>query len=200
MNADTLKDHIVPVDLLKEQLRKIQQSGKKVVFTNGCFDLLHPGHVSYLEQARALGDVLVVAINSDQSVRRLKGNDRPILDQDIRSIMLAALRWVDYVTIFDAPDPLKLIALLEPDILVKGGDWRLQDIVGRELVEARGGQVFSLPFVGSYSTSNIIADIVSRFCPPGVINYHCPCLMSGSVAGRKKPQSNGQKDFRYKAS
>jgi rfaE bifunctional protein nucleotidyltransferase chain/domain len=167
MNTDTLKDHIVPVDLLKEQLRKIQQSGKKVVFTNGCFDLLHPGHVSYLEQARALGDALVVAINSDQSVRRLKGNDRPILDQDIRSIMLAALRWVDYVAIFDDPDPLKLIALLEPDILVKGGDWRLQDIVGRELVEARGGQVFSLPFVGSYSTSNIIADIVSRFCPPG---------------------------------
>lgn len=167
MNTDTFKDHIVPVDLLKEKLRKIQQSGKKVVFTNGCFDLLHPGHVCYLEQARALGDALVVAINSDQSVRRLKGNDRPILEQDVRSIMLAALRWVDYVTIFDDPDPLKLIALLQPDILVKGGDWQLQDIVGRELVEARGGQVFSLPFVGSYSTSNIIADIVSRFCPPG---------------------------------
>jgi len=167
MNPDTLKDHIVPADLLREQLCKIQQSGKKVVFTNGCFDLLHPGHVSYLEQARSLGDALVVAINSDQSVRRLKGNDRPILKQDVRSIMLAALRWVDYVTIFDDPDPLKLIALLKPDILVKGGDWRLQDIVGRELVEARGGQVFSLPFVGTYSTSNIITDIISRFCPPG---------------------------------
>ncbi len=167
MNTDTLKNHIISTVLLKEQLRKIQQDGKKVVFTNGCFDLLHPGHVSYLEQARALGDALVVAMNSDQSVRRLKGNGRPIFDQNIRSIMLAALRWVDYVTIFDDPDPLKLIALLEPDILVKGGDWRLQDIVGRELVEARGGQVFSLPFVGSYSTSNIIADIVSRFCPSG---------------------------------
>lgn len=167
MNTDTLKNHIISAGLLKEQLQKMQQDGKKIVFTNGCFDLLHPGHVSYLEQARALGDALVVAINSDQSVRRLKGNDRPILDQNIRSIMLAALRWVDYVTIFDVPDPLKLITLLEPDILVKGGDWRLQDIVGRELVEARGGQVFSLPFVGSYSTSSIIAEIVSRFCPPG---------------------------------
>ena len=166
MNTDTFKNHIISAGLLKEQLQKIQQDGKKVVFTNGCFDLLHPGHVSYLDQARALGDALVVAMNSDQSVRRLKGNGRPILDQNIRSIMLAALRWVDYVTIFDDPDPLKLIALLEPDILVKGGDWRLQDIVGRELVEARGGQVFSLPFVGSYSTSNIIADIVSRFRPP----------------------------------
>ncbi len=167
MNIGVLKNHILSAGLLKEQLCKIQQEGKKVVFTNGCFDLLHPGHVSYLEQSRALGDALVVAMNSDQSVLRLKGNGRPILDQNIRSIMLAALRWVDYVTIFDAPDPLKLIALLEPDILVKGGDWRLQDIVGRELVEARGGQVFSLPFVGSYSTSNIIAEIVSRFCPPG---------------------------------
>ena len=167
MNTDTLKNHIISAVQLKEQIRKMQLEGKEIVFTNGCFDLLHPGHVSYLEQARALGDALVVAINSDQSVRRLKGNDRPILDQNIRSIMLAALRWVDYVTIFDDPDPLKLIALLEPDILVKGGDWRLQDIVGRELVEARGGQVFILPFVGSYSTSKIIAEIVSRFCPPG---------------------------------
>ena len=157
----------MPTALLKKHLQKIQQEGKEIVFTNGCFDLLHPGHVNYLEQAKALGDILVVAINSDQSVRRLKGNDRPILDQNIRCIMLAALRWVDYVTIFDDPDPLKLIALLEPDILVKGGDWRLQDIVGRELVEARGGRVFSLPFVGSYSTSNIIAEIVSRFCPSG---------------------------------
>ncbi|MCK4378952.1 MAG: adenylyltransferase/cytidyltransferase family protein, partial [Deltaproteobacteria bacterium] len=121
MNTDTLKNHIISAGLLKEQLQEMQQDGKKIVFTNGCFDLLHPGHVSYLEQARALGDALVVAMNSDQSVRRLKGNSRPILDQNIRSIMLAALRWVDYVTIFDDLDPLKLIALLEPDILVKGG-------------------------------------------------------------------------------
>ncbi len=167
MNTDTFKNHIISTGLLKEQLQKMRQDGKKIVFTNGCFDLLHPGHVSYLEQARALGDALVVAMNSDQSVRRLKGNDRPILDQNIRGIMLAALRWVDYVTIFDDPDPLELIALLEPDVLVKGGDWQLHDIVGRELVEARGGQVFSLPFVGSYSSSNIIAEIVSRFCPSG---------------------------------
>lgn len=160
-------NHIMSPALLKERLRKMQQAGKKVVFTNGCFDLLHPGHLTYLEQARALGDVLVVAINSDQSVRRLKGDNRPILDQNIRSMMLAALRWVDYVTIFNDPEPLQIIGLLEPDILVKGGDWRLQDIVGRELVEGRGGRVFSLPFVGTYSTSNIIAEIVSRFCPPG---------------------------------
>jgi len=167
MNAETMENRVMPVQRLREQLLDLRQDGKKIVFTNGCFDLLHPGHVLYLEQARALGDVLVVAINSDQSVRRLKGNDRPILGQDVRALMLSALRSVDYVTVFDEPDPLEFIALLEPDILVKGGDWRRQDIVGRELVETRGGRVLSLPFVGTYSTSSIIADIVSRFCPSG---------------------------------
>ncbi len=167
MNAETMENRVMPVQRLREQLLGLRQDGKKIVFTNGCFDILHPGHVFYLEQARALGDVLVVAINSDQSVHRLKGNDRPVHEQTVRALMLSALRSVDYVTVFDDPDPLKLIALLEPDILVKGGDWRRQDIVGRELVEARGGRVLSLPFVGNYSTSNIIADIVSRFCPPG---------------------------------
>ncbi len=167
MNTETMENRIIPVRLLREQLRDLQQKDKKIVFTNGCFDLLHPGHVLYLERARSLGDVLVVAINSDQSVRRLKGNDRPIHEQTVRALMLSALRSVDYVTIFDDPDPLQLITLLEPDILVKGGDWRPQDIVGRELVESRGGRVLSLPFVGTYSSSNIIADIVSRFCPPG---------------------------------
>ena len=167
MNVNTIENRITTNVSLSKQLCDLQQSGKKIVFTNGCFDLLHPGHIIYLEQARALGDVLVVAINSDQSVRRLKGNDRPVFDQTVRAMMMSALRSVDYVTVFDTPDPLELITLLKPDILVKGGDWRRQDIVGHELVETRGGQVFSLPFVGTYSTSNIIADIVSRFCPPG---------------------------------
>ncbi|RLB69090.1 MAG: D-glycero-beta-D-manno-heptose 1-phosphate adenylyltransferase [Deltaproteobacteria bacterium] len=162
-----MENRIMPAHPLRERLCSLRQDGKTIVFTNGCFDLLHPGHVLYLEQARALGDVLVVAINSDQSVRQLKGNDRPILEQAVRALMLSALRSVDYVTVFDELDPLKLIALLEPDILVKGGDWRRQDIVGRELVEARGGRVLSLPFVGTYSTSNIVADIVARFCPSG---------------------------------
>ncbi|MBN2333210.1 MAG: D-glycero-beta-D-manno-heptose 1-phosphate adenylyltransferase [Deltaproteobacteria bacterium] len=163
----TLESHILSAEQLKEHLDRLRHEGKKVVFTNGCFDLLHPGHVTYLEQARGLGDLLVVAINSDQSVRRLKGNSRPILNQQVRSIMLAALRSVDFVTIFDDSDPLRLITLLEPDILVKGGDWPVEEIVGHQLVASRGGQVYSLPFVGSYSTSSIIHDILSRYrCSP----------------------------------
>ena len=140
-----------------------QKSGKKVVFTNGCFDLLHPGHVSYLAAARALGDLLVIGLNSDVSVRRLKGEKRPIMVEEARSQLLAALACVDYVTIFDEDDPYQLISLLEPDILVKGGDWDTGSIVGRDLVEARGGKVYSLPFVDEYSTTAIVEEIIRRY-------------------------------------
>ncbi len=140
-----------------------QKSGKKVVFTNGCFDLLHPGHVSYLAAARALGDLLVIGLNSDVSVRRLKGEKRPIMVEEARSQLLAALACVDYVTIFDEDDPYQLISLLEPDILVKGGDWDTGSIVGRDLVEARGGKVYSLPFVDKYSTTAIVEEIIRRY-------------------------------------
>ncbi|HEV2884235.1 MAG TPA: D-glycero-beta-D-manno-heptose 1-phosphate adenylyltransferase, partial [Pyrinomonadaceae bacterium] len=130
--------------------------GKTLVFTNGVFDLLHVGHVRYLNSARELGDALVVAINSDRTVRELKGDGRPVINEDERAEVLAALRQVDYVVIFDDVSPLSLIAKLLPDVLVKGGDYGLDEIHGREEVEAAGGRVVSLPFVEGASTSTII--------------------------------------------
>ncbi len=138
----------------------LRHTGRRVVFTNGCFDLLHPGHVRYLQQARALGDALIVALNSDRGVRELKGPARPILREQERAEVLAALACVDFVTIFDEPTPREIIAALLPDILVKGGDWSIDTIVGREEVEAAGGEVLSLPFVEGVSTSDVIARIL----------------------------------------
>jgi D-beta-D-heptose 7-phosphate kinase/D-beta-D-heptose 1-phosphate adenosyltransferase len=140
--------------------QRLGREGKRVVFTNGCFDLLHPGHVRYLAQARALGDALIVAINSDRSVRALKGKGRPILSEQERGEVLCGLRSVDYVTVFDEETPRELIATLLPDILVKGGDWTPNNIVGREEVEAAGGRVLSLPYVEGQSTSDIIERIL----------------------------------------
>lgn len=142
-------------DLLNERER-LHGAGKTLVFTNGVFDILHVGHVRYLSEARALGDALVIAINSDRSVRVLKGPDRPLTTQTDRAEILAALRFVDYVTVFDDVSPRSLIARLLPDVLVKGGDYTLDQIHGREEVEAAGGRVVSLPFVEGVSTSEII--------------------------------------------
>jgi D-glycero-beta-D-manno-heptose 1-phosphate adenylyltransferase len=138
---------------------RLRSSGKRLVFTNGVFDLLHVGHVRYLSQARALGDALLVAINSDRTVRELKGPARPVFDQAERAEILAALRVVDYVTIFDDVSPRSLIAELLPDVLVKGGDYGLDQIHGREEVEAAGGNVISLPFVEGASTTTLIRKI-----------------------------------------
>lgn len=132
-----------------------------VVFTNGCFDILHPGHVDYLERARALGDCLIVGLNSDASVRRLKGVTRPINPQESRAWVLAALRCVDGVIIFDEDTPLELIQVVEPNILVKGGDWPVERIVGREVVESRGGRVLSLPLLPGYSTTGLVEHILA---------------------------------------
>jgi rfaE bifunctional protein nucleotidyltransferase chain/domain len=129
---------------------------RRVVFTNGCFDVLHPGHVEHLAQAKALGDVLVVGLNSDASVRRLKGAGRPLVREADRAAVLAALRSVDAVTLFDEDTPLELISTLLPDVLVKGGDYDLDGIVGREAVEEAGGEVRVLPFVEGYSTTDIL--------------------------------------------
>ncbi|HET9533579.1 MAG TPA: D-glycero-beta-D-manno-heptose 1-phosphate adenylyltransferase [Blastocatellia bacterium] len=137
----------------------IRRKGKRLVFTNGCFDLLHPGHVRYLRQARELGDALVVALNSDRSVRKIKGEGRPILDQQERAEVMAALESVDYVVIFDDETPRDLIASLLPDVLVKGGDWPVDQIVGSEEVRRAGGQVFSLPYLEGSSTTRIIERI-----------------------------------------
>ncbi len=157
---------IVSLAALIEERRRLKLAGKRVVFTNGCFDLLHPGHVRYLQQARALGEVLIVALNSDRSVRELKGPGRPILTEAERSEVMAALGCVDYVMVFDDPTPRETIASLLPDILVKGGDWGVDRIVGREEVEAAGGQVLSLPFVEGCSTTDVIGRIVERFGKP----------------------------------
>lgn len=145
-------------ELIRERAR-MRREGKRLVFTNGCFDLLHPGHVRYLNQARELGDALVVALNSDQSVRAIKGEGRPILTERERAEVMAALEAVDYVTIFDEETPRELIASLLPDVLVKGGDWTTEQIVGREEVEAAGGKVLSLPYVEGLSTTDIIKRI-----------------------------------------
>ncbi len=150
----------------KELLRIIKglkAKRKRVVFTNGCFDLLHIGHVRYLEKAKALGDVLVVAVNTDTSVRELKGPQRPILPEEERTEILSSLGCVDYVTLFSELDPLKLITSLHPDVLVKGGDWAREQIVGGEVVERSGGEVVIIPFVGKASTSNLIETILKRY-------------------------------------
>ena len=139
---------------LARRLAGLRSEGKRVVFTNGCFDVLHPGHVDLLARARAEGDVLVVGLNSDASVRRQnKGPERPINSEAVRAFMLAHLASVDYVVIFSEDTPLELIRALAPDVLVKGGDWTPDKIVGADLVLARGGQVLSLPLLGDFSTT-----------------------------------------------
>ena len=150
------RDQLAP--LLAEQRRQ----GRRIVFTNGCFDLMHIGHTRYLQAARNLGDLLVVGVNSDDSVRALnKGTDRPIVPEAQRAEVLAALACVDHVVIFPEPDPGALIATIQPDILVKGGDWSLDRIVGRETVEARGGLVQTIPLVPGVSTTTLVQRIRS---------------------------------------
>ena len=143
-------------------VRAAQRAGRRVVFTNGCFDLLHRGHTRYLEQARALGDLLVVAINSDASVRALKGPSRPVVPAEQRAEVLAALAAVDLVTIFGELDPARVIRAVRPDVLVKGGDWPTSQIVGADFVQSRGGTVRSLPYVDGASTSDLIGRIAAR--------------------------------------
>jgi D-beta-D-heptose 7-phosphate kinase/D-beta-D-heptose 1-phosphate adenosyltransferase len=144
-------------------LRGLQAGGKVVVFTNGCFDLLHAGHVRYLAAARREGDILVVGLNADRSVRDIKGDTRPILPESERAHVLAGLAAVNYVVLFDEPDPLRLITALAPDVLVKGGDWPEEAIIGAQVVRNRGGRVVRIPVVEGASTSAIIARILERY-------------------------------------
>ena len=148
---------------LSRALQQHRQRGERIVFTNGCFDLLHGGHVHYLQQARALGDCLVVALNDDASVRLLKGDARPLRPQDERSRLLAALACVDYVVLFGEATPLALIKSLRPDVLVKGGDYALETVVGREEVEASGGSVHLIPYVEGVSTTELVNGLLQRY-------------------------------------
>ena len=157
------RQKITSVEDLAITRAEMRRAGQSVVFTNGCFDLLHPGHIRYLQEARSLGDVLIVALNSDRAVRELKGPSRPILNEAERAEVMAALECVSYVTIFDDVSPFAIISTLEPDILVKGGDWGVDAIIGRDVVEAAGGTVMSLPFVDGVSTSEILSRIRDRF-------------------------------------
>jgi D-beta-D-heptose 7-phosphate kinase/D-beta-D-heptose 1-phosphate adenosyltransferase len=139
-----------------DRRKSLAEAGRTLVFTNGCFDLLHPGHLRYLAEARALGDCLLVGLNSDRSVRALKGPARPILGEAVRAEMLAGLAAVDAVTLFDQPTPLELITLLAPDVLVKGGDWSPDKIVGADVVSGRGGIVKSLSLAEGFSTTGLL--------------------------------------------
>jgi D-glycero-beta-D-manno-heptose 1-phosphate adenylyltransferase len=150
---------IVSQDELIAVAAREKSAGRRLVFTNGCFDLIHPGHVRCLAEARALGDLLVVAVNSDRSVRGNKGPERPLVPERDRAEVLAALASVDYVTIFDEPTPRELIARVLPNILVKGADWALDQVAGREEVEAAGGCVVSIPLAAGYSTTNLVQRI-----------------------------------------
>jgi len=147
------------VEELKETVRQAQREGRVVVFTNGCFDLLHRGHLHLLREAKRLGDLLVVALNTDLSVRRLKGPERPILPETERAELIAALEMVDYVTLFSEPDPHALIKELRPDVLVKGGDWSEDKVVGGDFVEGYGGKVAVIPYLEGYSTTRMIKKI-----------------------------------------
>lgn len=144
---------------------RVKKAGKRVVFTNGCFDILHRGHVDYLTKAKALGDLLVVGVNGDDSVRRLKGPNRPVVNQDDRAAVLAALAAVDYVSLFDEDTPFELIRAIVPDVLVKGADWSVEAIVGKDVVEAAGGTVKTLEFLPNRSTSSIIQKIIQAAAP-----------------------------------
>jgi rfaE bifunctional protein nucleotidyltransferase chain/domain len=160
-NIERIKSKIIRPEVLPATLALWRFKGKKLVFTNGCFDLLHPGHIDYLCRARELGDLLIIGLNTDASVRRLKGPSRPILDEESRALILASLSFVDAVIFFDEDTPIGLIREVQPDILVKGGDYVAEKVVGYDVVTAKGGSVIILPFVEGFSTTSIEQKILS---------------------------------------
>ncbi len=156
---------IVTLKGLQRELKRIRE-GKKVVFTNGCFDIIHAGHVKYLEKAKRLGDILVVGLNTDRSVRKIKGKGRPIVGQNDRATVLAAIDMVDYVVLFDEPTPIRLIEAIRPDVLVKGADWKRGQIVGEDFVKSHGGKVRRITLLKGRSTTDLIKKI-ARLCKKG---------------------------------
>lgn len=155
---------ILERNALKDKLEELRKKGKKIAFTNGCFDILHVGHVRYLREAKKTADVLVLALNSDSSVRSIKGEKRPLMNEKERAEILAALEFIDFVTIFQELTPLELINYLKPDILIKGGDWPEEKIVGREEIKKWGGRVAIIPEVEGKSTTNIVEKIKKLYC------------------------------------
>ncbi|MBT4484705.1 MAG: D-glycero-beta-D-manno-heptose 1-phosphate adenylyltransferase, partial [Candidatus Latescibacteria bacterium] len=154
---------IVDRDTLEKRVEELKKAGRKIVFTNGCFDLLHIGHITSLNEARGLGDVLIVGLNTDSSVCRLKGENRPIIPEEERSHVLAALECVDYVALFDEDTPVELIKAVHPDVLVKGSDYTVEQVVGHDFVQSYGGIVHIMPIVNNMSTSTIINRIKENF-------------------------------------
>ncbi|MBT4289530.1 MAG: D-glycero-beta-D-manno-heptose 1-phosphate adenylyltransferase [Deltaproteobacteria bacterium] len=154
---------IFDVDKLLNILAPLQAAGKKIVFTNGCFDILHIGHTRYLQEARFAGDFLVVAVNSDESVRAIKTDKRPIVKLAERMEVLSGFSFVDFIISFDDLDPFRIIKQIQPDILIKGGDWPVDKIIGKDIVEAKGGNVYNIPEIKGNSTSNIINTILNRY-------------------------------------
>ena len=158
-----IKPKIKSITQLKKIIKRLKAKGKKTVFTNGCFDLLHYGHVKYLQDAKKKGDILVVGINSDSSVKRIKEKKRPVVNEKDRLRLVAALESVDYIVPFKEDTPLKIIKFIKPDVLVKGADWNKNNIVGRDIILSYGGRVSTIKFVKGYSTSNLIKKIAKRF-------------------------------------
>ena len=159
MVLDTYRYKIKTLQQAKDECERLKASGQKIVFTNGCFDILHPGHTRYLCAARELGDHLIVAVNSDRSVKAIKGPERPVFSEQVRAELIAALSCVDTVLIFDEDTPLDVIKHLLPGILVKGGDWSEETIIGADVVKAAGGQVKPIPYINGFSTTDIINKI-----------------------------------------
>jgi D-beta-D-heptose 7-phosphate kinase/D-beta-D-heptose 1-phosphate adenosyltransferase len=153
--------------ILKDKLEALRKKGKKIAFTNGCFDILHVGHVRYLKEAKKTADILVLALNSDASVQAIKGIKRPLVSGEERAEVLAALECIDFVTIFHELTPLELICYLKPDILIKGGDWPEDKVVGRHEIKKWGGHVTIIPEVAGKSTTNIVDKIISAYCSGG---------------------------------
>ena len=158
-----IDDSLTNISELIEIRKELKQTGKKVVFTNGCFDIIHAGHVDYLSKAKDCGDILIVGLNSDSSIREIKGIDRPIVNENERAYILAQLKPVDFVVLFNEPTPKQLIEQLLPDVLVKGADWAIENIVGRDIVELNGGEVRTIKFITEQSTTNIIKKVLATY-------------------------------------
>lgn len=160
---DLIKNKIYNLQDLETKLREWSKEGKKIVFTNGCFDIIHQGHIDYLAKAKDLGDILIIGLNTDQSVSTIKGKNRPIQDQESRAIILASMQFVDAIVYFSDPTPYELISSIQPDILVKGADYKPEEIVGYDIVKQKGGEIKTLTFLEGYSTTSIENKIIKDY-------------------------------------